>query len=171
MGPAGDAYDLRLTDRKSVRIRPLRPTDRDIYERAVIDLSPRSRYLRFLAPIARPSEKLLDEMTDVDGRLHVASVALIPDETGAVGVVRYVRRREAPGLAEVAIAIADDWQGHGLGRELMRHTVAHARQARLRVLCATTLRENAGASRLLRASGFSPWRADGPYVEHRLLPG
>ncbi len=151
-----------------MRIRPLRPTDRDIYERAVIDLSPRSRYLRFLAPIPRPSEKLLDEMTNVDGRMHVASVALIPDGTRAVGVVRYVRSREDPTLAEVAIAIADDWQRRAIGRELIARTVAHARQAGLCGLYATTLRENAGAERLLRASGFSRARADGPYVEHRL---
>lgn len=162
-------YDFSPAAGKSVRIRPLRPTDRDVYERAVIDLSPRSRYLRFMSPIARPSEKLLDAMTAIDGHLHVASVALIPDETNAVGVVRYVRAAEDPQVAEVAIAIADGWQGSGLGRELVRLTVAQARDAGLRVLCATTLQENGGAERLLRASGFSRVRADcPPYAEYRL---
>lgn len=63
-----DARDLWLPDGRLVRVRPLRPGDREIYERAVLDLSPRSRYLRFLAPIDKPSERLLDFMTYPDVR-------------------------------------------------------------------------------------------------------
>ena len=48
-----ETRELRLDDRRMVRVRPLRPADRATYERAVVDLSPRSRYLRFFAPIAR----------------------------------------------------------------------------------------------------------------------
>ena len=166
-----ESRDRRLPGGPSVRLRPLRPSDRDIYARAVIDLSPRSRYLRFLAPIERPSEKLLDAMTRVDGRRHVAFVVLSPDETKAVGVVRYVRDGDAPHEAEAAMAIADDWQGRGLGRGLLGHAVEHARQAGLHVLRATTLRENGGAERILHATGFTPVRADGPYAEHRLRLG
>jgi acetyltransferase len=168
MTTAADSYDLRLSGRRSVRLRALRPDDRDLYARAVADLSARSRYLRFLAPIDRPSEKLLDEMTNIDGSRHVAYVALTPDQTSAVGVVRYVRADADPGVAETAMAIADEWQGRGLGRELMSQTIAHATRSGLRALQATTLRENAGAERLLRASGFSPVAADGLYLEHRL---
>src|SRR4051812_19928595 len=168
MGIAADSYDLRLSGSRSIRLRPLRPTDRDLYARAVTDLSPRSRYLRFLAPIRKPSEKLIDEMTKIDGRMHVAYVALTPDETNAVGVVRYVRTAGDPDLAEAAIAIADEWQGLGLGGELMTQTIAHAAQSGVRALLATTLHENAGAARLLQASGFSPVTAEGLYVEHRL---
>jgi RimJ/RimL family protein N-acetyltransferase len=171
MGLPTDSYDLEVAGGRSVRLRPLRPTDRDLYARAVTDLSPRSRYLRFLAPIERPSEKLLDKMTNIDGRLHVAYVALTPDETTAVGVVRYVRDADDPGLAEAAIAIADEWQGRGLGRELMRHTAEHARRSGLSALVATTLRENGGADRLLRACGFAPVGAGGVYLEHRLRLG
>ena len=168
MAPPGETLDFALRDGRTARVRPLRPTDRDIYERAVVDLSPRSRYLRFLAPIARPSERLLDQMTRPDGLLHVAHLALTIDEASGVGVVRYVRSAADPTTAEVAIAVADDWQGRGLGVELLRHTAAHARLAGVEALVATTLRENRGAARLLRASGFAPVRSEGLYAEHRL---
>jgi acetyltransferase len=164
-----DTRDFALHDGRIVRVRPLRPTDRAIYERAVVDLSPRSRYLRFLAPIAKPSERLLDQMTQTDGYRHVAHVALTLDETSAVGVVRYVRTADDPHAGEVAIAVADDWQGSGLGAQLLRHTVEHACLAGLESLAATTLRENAGAARLLQASGFSTVGGIGPYFEHRML--
>jgi acetyltransferase len=163
-----ETREFLLDDRRTVCVRPLRPTDRATYERAVIDLSPRSRYLRFFAPLAKPSERLLDQMTQTDGHRHVAYVALTPDGTTAVAVVRYVRSADEPQAGEVAIAVADDWQGHGLGVQLLRHTVEHARLAGLQRLAATTLRENAGGARLLRAVGFSVVGGSGPYREHHM---
>ena len=163
-----DTRDFVLHDGRVVRVRPLRPTDRVIYERAVMDLSPRSRYLRFLTPLPRLSEKLLDQMTQTDGYRHVAHVALSLDETTAFGVVRYVRFADDPRSGEVAIAVDDDWQGCGLGSQLLRHTAECARLAGLESLAATTLRENSGAARLLHASGFSALRGSGPYGEYHM---
>ncbi|HXB15793.1 MAG TPA: GNAT family N-acetyltransferase [Solirubrobacteraceae bacterium] len=172
MAPANETRELLLRDGRTVRVRALRPNDRGLYERAVVDLSPRSRYLRFLAPIRKPSERLLDQMTQTDGFMHVAHFALTADEAAGVGVVRYVRSREDPGIAEVAIAVADDWQGYGLGVQLLRHAAAHARLAGVQGLAATTLRENAGAVRLLRATGFEPVRGGaGLYAEYRMPLG
>ena len=161
-----ETRELHLDDRRTVRVRPLHASDRAIYETAVLDLSPRSRYLRFFAPIARPSERLLDQMTQTDGHRHVAYVALTRDETRAVGVVRYVRTADEARVGEVAIAVADDWQGHGLGVQLVRHTIEHARLAGLDSLAATTLRENSGGARFMQAVGFSVVGASGAYREH-----
>jgi len=98
-------------------------------------------------------------------------VALTPDEATAVGVVRYIRDAHDPHTAEVAIAVADEWQGGGLGGQLLSQTVDHARLAGLESLAATTLRENPGAARLLQTLGFSVVGASGPYSEHRLRLG
>lgn len=166
-----DTHELVLRNERVVRFRPLRSTDRAIYERAVMDLSPRSRYLRFFAPMPRLSERVLDQMTQTDGYRHVAYVALTPDEATAIGVVRYIRSAHDPQTGEVAIAVADEWQGGGLGRQLLRQTVEHARLAGLESLAATTLRENSGAARLLQTLGFSAVGASGPYSEHRLRLG
>jgi acetyltransferase len=163
-----DTREFVLHDGQIVRVRPLRPTDRSIYERAVIDLSPRSRYLRFFAPIAKPSERLLDQMTHTDGQRHVAYVALTPHETTAVGVVRYVRTGDDPQVGEAAIAVADAWQSRGLGIRLLRQTVEHARLAGLESLVATTLRENPAGARLLQSAGFSVKGGNGPYREHAM---
>ena len=167
MAPPIDTRELVLHDGHIVRVRPLRATDRAVYGNAVMDLSPRSRYLRFFAPIPRLSERMLDQMTQTDGHRHVAYVALTVDESSAVGVVRYVLSTDNPNEGEVAIAVADDWHHRGLGGQLLRQTVEHARAAGLEALTATTLRENAGAAGLLQASGFSAVGASGPYAEHR----
>ena len=163
--PTQHPRDFALDDGRSVRIRPLRATDRATYEWAVYSLSPRSRYLRFFTPIEKMSERMLDQMTQVDGHRHVAWLALTPDERTGVGVVRYVRAADDDQSAEVAIAVADDWQGGGLGGELLRQTVDHARLAGLDLLTATTLRENSAGAGLLQAAGFAAKRGSGMYRE------
>jgi acetyltransferase len=162
-----DTRELVLRGGYIVRVRPLGENDRGIYERAVMALSPRSRYLRFFSPIARLSERMLDRMTQTDGDRHVAYVALTLDESRAVGVVRYVLSADDPSEGEVAIAVADDWHRRGLAGQLLRRTVEHARVAGLESLTATTLHENAAAPGLLQMSGFSPVGASGAYAEHR----
>ena len=166
-----DTRELAMHNGRMVRLRPLRSSDRALYERAVMDLSPRSRYLRFFAPIPRLSERLLDQMTHIDGYQHVAYVALTPDEATAVGVVRYIRDARDPQTGELAIAVADEWQRGGLGGQLLTQTIAHARLAGLDSLTATTLRGNTGATRVLEMLGFSPEKASGPYSERRLQLG
>ncbi len=160
--------DFVLDDGGSVRIRPLRRADRAIYEQAVAGLSPRSRYLRFAAPIPKMSERLLDQMMQVDDHRHVVYAALTSDESTIVGVVRYVRTADNPQSAEVAIAVADDWQGRGLGRELLGWVVEHARLADLDSLIATTLSENRAAAGLAGATGFSVAERVGIYTEYEM---
>jgi acetyltransferase len=143
----------------------MRTNDRATYEAAVYSLSPRSRYLRFFAPIEKMSDRLLDQMTQVDGHRHVAWLALTPDESTGVAVVRYVRAADDDQSAEVAIAVADDWQGGGLGGELLRQTVDHARLAGLDLLTATTLRENSAAAGVLQATGFAATGGSGIHRE------
>jgi GNAT superfamily N-acetyltransferase len=168
MTPRADTRELILHDRHIVRVRPLTAAGRAIYEKAVMDLSPRSRYLRFFAPIPKLSKRLVDQMTQTDADRHVAYVALTVDESTAVGVVRYVLSTDDPSEGEVAIAVADDWQRRGLGGQLLRQAIQHAHLAGLESLTASTLRENAGAAGLLQASGFAAIGASGPYAEHRV---
>jgi acetyltransferase len=130
-------------------------------------MSPRSRYLRFAAPMPSMSEPLLDQMMRLDASRHVVYAALTLDEMAIVGVARFVRTDQKD-VAEAAITIADDWQGHGLGFELLRSIVEHARAADIERLIATTLSENGAALRLARATGFSVSRRAGIYIEHEI---
>ena len=45
-----------------------------------------------------------------------------------VGVARYVRLSEQPAVAEAAVSVVDDWQGRGLGGELLRRLTSRARE-------------------------------------------
>src|SRR4051794_197124 len=129
--PATAAHILRLRDDERLTARPIRPDDKDALVAFFARLSPESRRRRFLAPKPRLTARDLVFLTEVDGRAHVALVAL--DREGAiVGVARYAGWPNRPERADVAFAVADDWHGRGLATVLGDRLVEHAHRARPR---------------------------------------
>jgi RimJ/RimL family protein N-acetyltransferase len=87
----------------------------------------------------------------VDARDHVALVAENPAEPARrlIAVGRFVRLRDDPQAAEVAITVADDFQGRGLGSVLGEHLAHSARNRGIRRFTATMSSQNVPAHRLM----------------------
>ena len=113
-------------------------------------LSPESRYLRFHAPIHGLTESLRGVLLDVDGRNHVALVA-VSDRGEAVGIARLVRDPRRRDEAEVAFEVVDAWQGRGVGRRLLTGIVEAAGEVGVSRVHAWVLTRNLAALALLRA--------------------
>lgn len=141
---------LTLRDGRSVRVRPVRPHDAAAEQAFVTGLSPLARYRRFHLGLSELPEALLRSFTEVDQSAHVALVA---ESTGTiVADARYVR--ESTGrTGEFAIAVADAWQGSGLGRALMQRLLASARRAGLERLCGGVLADNEPMLAVMRRLG------------------
>jgi RimJ/RimL family protein N-acetyltransferase len=152
-----------LRDGSSVLIRAIAPEDRDLLRAGFEHLSDRSRYLRFQAPLTTLSDQQLSYLTDVDHHDHEALVALDPDGQDVVGVARFVRVND--GVAECAVTVADDWQGRGVGSELLDRLVERAREEGVECFTALVLAENTDALRLLERLGDTVHRRDGAQVE------
>jgi GNAT superfamily N-acetyltransferase len=79
---------------------------------------------------------------DVDHQDHEAIIA-IDEQTGeGLGVARYVRSQERPDAAEAAVTVIDDWQGRGLGTQLLEVLSARAREEGIRSFTALMLASN-----------------------------
>jgi RimJ/RimL family protein N-acetyltransferase len=144
-----------LRDGSAVLIRPVRGADAPLLADGFARLSERSRRLRFLGRKRTLTEADLRFFTDVDHRDHEALGALDHVRGGGVGIARYVRDRENPAAAEIAVTIVDDWQGRGLGTELLARLAERAREEGIRRFTAVVADGNAAASGLLRNSGAS----------------
>jgi RimJ/RimL family protein N-acetyltransferase len=141
-----------LTDGTEIEFRHIRPDDKENLASALERLSPESRHKRFLAPKPRFNATELRYLTEIDGFDHVAILAVLADDPDAiVGVGRFVRLRDLPDTAEVAIVVGDAYQGHGLGRELGRRLADEARERDVRRFTATLLGDNVAAHRLFHA--------------------
>lgn len=123
---------LRLADGRDVVVRPVLAFDAAAEQDFVRALSAGSRRRRFHVGLRELPPALLRAMTEVDHDAHVAIVAEAigdDDEATIVADARYVRGPTADlgrNEAEFAIAVADAWQGAGLGRALMQRLARHA---------------------------------------------
>lgn len=147
----GELHALR--DGTPVVVRPLGPDDRDAIRTAIERMSPESRYRRFLAPTPRVTQAQLRYLTDIDHHLHEALVAIDPETDDGIGVARYVATPDAPESAEIAVAVADAWQGRGVGSMLLRALGERAREEGVRRLTALVLSDNTAMIDLLSELG------------------
>lgn len=132
-----------LPDGAEIVVRAVRTEDAPLLLEGFEEhFSERSRYQRFLGAKRRMSPRELAYFTDVDHDAHEAIGALDATTGLGIGIARYVR--EAPGspTAEAAVAVADEWQGRGVGGALLEHLRARAREAGVREFTASLLTTN-----------------------------
>lgn len=138
-----------------IRVRTLRPEDRAIEEAFVRDLSPTSRYLRFHSALPALTPELAERFLNLDYPDQMALIATLPDQGGErqIAVARWARPR-GENAADLGIAVADDWQGKGLGTALLRRLLAIATEAGIEQFAANVLYENHRMRALARDLGF-----------------
>ena len=119
-----------MTTGKALLIRPVSPGDKRHLREGFQQLSERARYRRFLSPHERLSERELRYFTEVDHHDHEALIAIDQETNEGVGLARYIRSKTDPGVAEVGVAVVDDWQEHGVASRLVSALVDRARAER-----------------------------------------
>ncbi len=119
-----------LNDSTSVLIRPVTQADRHLLEVGFDLLSEQARYFRFLSSRHDLTPAELDSFTAENTSEHVAIGALITDTSPPepVGIARYIRLRNQPHVAEIAITIVDRHHHQGLGRLFFGVLCKYARQ-------------------------------------------
>jgi GNAT superfamily N-acetyltransferase len=134
-------------------IRPISPDDKDGLRESFDRLSEQSRYRRFLSPHDRLSAAELRYLTEVDHHDHEALVAVDPRARAGAGIARYIRSKEDPSSAELAVVVVDDWQGKGVGTRLASALAERAREEGVSVFTALVLAENDAMLRLAKDVG------------------
>jgi GNAT superfamily N-acetyltransferase len=163
---ADDEPRIELSDGRSVLLMPVRPADSEAERDFVGALSMASRYRRFHFGIRELTPEASRAMTEIDQYHHVAFVARPADAVAGahaatiVADARYVVRADSAD-AEFAIAVADAWQGAGLGRELLLRLAAHARAHSVRRLFGDVLWGNGPMLGLVRKLGATLARRPG----------
>lgn len=121
--------EVMLRDGTPAMIWALGPDDGRGLRESFRQLSPESRYNRFLtAGTDLPDALLRVLVSDVDGVEHLARVLVaFPPDTPErpVGVGRLVHLTDRPAAADVAVTVLDAWQGRGVASVLLAELVAH----------------------------------------------
>lgn len=163
---------VTLLDGSEVTVRALRKEDAGLERDFIRNLSPESRWMRFLGQIGDPSDSLIRKLTELDYQHDMAFIAL-SRESGIVREVGVSRYSLAPDgqSCECAVTVADTWQGKGLGTVLMRDLIDIARRRGIHSMFSIDANENERMRELARDLGFKREQApdDPTRVIHRLV--
>ena len=159
------AEALTLGDGSQVLVRAIVPSDKAALEAAFEQLSKHSRHMRFLAYKTRLSSAELDYFTEVDHIDHEALIATDSGCTEILAIARYVRLPSHRQSAEVAVTVADDWQGRGLGAGLLSRLADRAREHGICRFEGQLLSENRRVIELLKTVGALDLRSRGTVTD------
>jgi len=146
--------DVVLRDGSTMRLRPPRPEDAGALLGFFESLSDESLYLRFHG---HPSvdARLVQPVIEPDWLERGALVGSHEDRI--VAVANYVRLRDVR-TAEVAFAVADDFQGRGVGTRLLEQLAAAAAGVGVEEFVAEVMPDNTAMLRVFTDAGFETTR-------------
>ncbi len=147
---------IEVRDGTKLHLRPIVAEDEALLHEAVAAMSERTVYFRFFSPIKRMSDALAHRLAVVDYNDRFAIVATSHRPTGKeriVGVARYDRARGTD-VAEVAVAVIDEYQRRGLGGVLLAELARVARAHGIKTFSLIVLPENREMLGLLRKIGW-----------------
>jgi acyl-CoA synthetase (NDP forming)/GNAT superfamily N-acetyltransferase len=163
------AYAL-LTDGTTIQIRAAVPEDFALVRELHAKMSPDNLYLRFFSMSRAAAEQEARRICRPPGPDHAALLAVLDGEV--VGCGAYELSGDGSGSAEVAMTVADDMHGRGIGTLLLEHLVALARGQGVRTFVAETLTENTLMLQVFANAGLRAHRTleDGVYDLRFPLP-
>lgn len=146
-------------------IRPIHPDDAEMLQELVQNLSPESRYFRFVSSLKELPPSMLSRLTLIDYDREMALVAIHRERQDGpqgetieveriVGVSRYITNPDKSSC-EFSLVVADDFNGKGLGSRLMLSIMEEARDKGLTEIEGLVLANNPGMLKLMKSLGFT----------------
>jgi GNAT superfamily N-acetyltransferase len=147
---------LRARSGETVTVRFVEPRDAEALQNYFRALTTRSRYNRFLGAASELPPSLLDQFIHIGeaDRFSVVATLRVDGREMIVGEARYAFDLDT-GSIEFGLSIDDRWQGHGIGRALLKNLECRAASFGADRLFGDTLRSNDGMISLARKSGYA----------------
>ncbi len=149
-------------DGMPVVIRPIRPEDEPLLVKFHETLSERSVSLRYFHAMKLSTRVAHDRLTRICFIDYDREMALVAERkdpwTGTaeiLGVGRLSQLRGVEGEAEFAVLVNDQYQGRGLGTELLRRLLDIARAEKIAIVAADILPDNREMQRVCEKLGFT----------------
>ena len=148
--------ELQTRSGEPVKLRFVEPGDAEELQSYFRSLSTRSRYNRFLGAMRELPKSLLEHFIHVGEaeQFSVVATMVIDGFETIVGEARYAFHAENSSI-EFGLSIDDRWQGHGIGKALLKNLECRAASYGAERLFGDTLRSNEQMISLARKSGYA----------------
>lgn len=147
---------LRTRNGDAVTVRFVEPRDAEALQNYFRALTTRSRYSRFLGAASELPPSVLEDFIQVGeaDRFSVVATMLLDGRETIVGEARYAFEGDTSSI-EFGLSIDDRWQGHGIGKALMKNLECRAASFGANRLFGDTLRSNDPMIALARKTGYA----------------
>ena len=147
---------LRSRHGQAVTVRFVEPRDAEGLQDYFRSLTTRSRYNRFLGAASELPPSLLEDFIHIGeaDRFSVVATMLVDGFETIVGEARYAFDSETASI-EFGLSIDDRWQGHGIGKALLKNLECRAASFGATRVFGDTLRSNDAMIVLARKSGYA----------------
>jgi GNAT superfamily N-acetyltransferase len=145
---------LRARSGDLVTVRFVEPRDGEALQNYFRALTTCSRYNRFLGATSELPPSVLEQFIHIGelDRFSVIATMLVDGHEIFVGEARYAFE---DGSIEFGLSIDDRWQGHGIGKALLKNLECRAASFGAERLFGDTLRSNEAMISLARKSGYA----------------
>jgi GNAT superfamily N-acetyltransferase len=153
----------------TVLLRPVKISDEPLLKEFFYSLSGNTLYRRFMSMRKDMPHERLQEFVVVDYTRQMSILAVLPEgnKETVIGLGQYIIDEDSY-TAEVAFVVRDEYQGRGVGGELLSYLIYLAKRNGLLSLSAEVLPDNLVMLHLLEKAGFRTERRDGGVVYLRL---
>ena len=160
--PSALVRKWQATDGTELWIRPIRPEDAQIEKSFVSNLSEQTRYFRFLSTVKELTQALLVRFTQIDYDREMAFIAVVGEkpQEKEVAAGHYVTYPDGE-TCEFGLVVADEWQGRGVGHQIMVDLIRAAGSKGLKKMIAYIFNENDAMLQMVRGLGFKVGPAPG----------
>jgi len=155
-----------MKDGTQVIIRPISAEDEMLMREFHESLSDKTVYMRYLSPMLLSTRITHDRLARVTHNDYDREIALVVEGEGAVGkralfgVARLSKLRGRDEEARFTMLISDDYQGKGLGYELLTRIIQIGRDEKIKSIIALMSPNNTAMKKLCRLVGFSSFEID-----------
>jgi GNAT superfamily N-acetyltransferase len=147
---------LRSRHGEAVTVRFVEPRDAEALQDYFRSLTTRSRYNRFLGATRELPPSVLEDFIHIGeaDRFSVVATMLVEGRETIVGEARYAFD-SATASIEFGLSIDDRWQGHGIGKALLKNIECRAASLGADHVFGDTLRSNDAMIALARKAGYA----------------
>ena len=132
-----------LKDGRTIKIRPVKPTDERMLQELYYSMDKTDRYLRFFTTVRRFSHKRIQSLVNIDYFTKMILVGEIIDkgERKIVSTAAFFKSKE-PSKAEIGCVVHENWRKKGIMRFMLEYLAKIGRELNVRFFSGDILLQN-----------------------------
>jgi len=153
-----DKYEafLQLQDGRTIKIRPVKPTDERMIQELHYSLDKKDRYLRFFTPMKDFRHRRIQPMVNIDYSTDMILIGEYTEkgEEKIIAMGAFLKAYQ-PSVAELAFVVHEDWRGLGITKYLLNYLVTIGKELNYKTFGGSIMLENKPMLHIINSSGYS----------------